>query len=114
MIYVTQVPANFDATSGRWAPRIDLAPLAEWGEHRVLIPPGVNFVSAEPLVGMMREGLASFEPERDYFLPLGDPTVMAVGMGVMGQMVRRFRMLKWDRYERVYVPMWIDLRKERD
>ena len=102
MIYVTQVPANFDHVTQTWTPRIDLAPLREFGDHKVLLPPGHNFADARPLVPMMTRGLVEFDPRSDYLLALGDPLVMAVAMGIVSRRHPTYQLLKWDRFKHRY------------
>jgi hypothetical protein len=53
----------------------------------------------------IRSTLESFDPEKDYFLAIGDPSFIAVCSGLLFQRRAKFRMLKWDRKTSQYVVM---------
>lgn len=56
------------------------------------------------------KSLLSLYSEGDYFLPVGDPTAVAVAATILSDISRgRFRLLKWDRDVRRYFPVQIDL-----
>lgn len=100
VVFVTQIPARLEA--GSWVPTVDLSPAGEFGEVRVMLPSGMNFHAAAPAVQQLREALRDFRGDRDYFLPLGDPLVMAAAAAIIARREGFFRMLKWDRFTRSY------------
>lgn len=102
IVYVTQIPARLEG--GMWTPTIDLTPASEHGQVKVLLPSGLNFHAAHPVITQLREGMADYNPHNDFLLPLGDPLVMAAAAALLGRAHGRFTMLKWDRFTRTYHP----------
>lgn len=107
MVYVTQIPARLEGR--KWVPIIDISPAAQFGEIKVCLPSGMNFHAPVPVVRQLREELREFNGESDYFLPLGDPLVMAVAAAMIGRREGKFRMLKWDRVMKHYLVYEVEL-----
>lgn len=107
-VYVTQVPSRIDKDR-KWIPTVDLAPAATYGELKILLPSGMNFHAAAPAVEQMRADLRAFRPTEDYFLPLGDPLVMAAAAAILGRTQSHFKMLKWDRRAHCYHEYTVEL-----
>lgn len=74
-----------------------------------MLPSGMNFHAAAPAVAQLREQLRDFKGDRDYFLPLGDPLVMAAAAAIIATREPSFRMLKWDRFTRRYLSYEVKL-----
>lgn len=53
--------------------------------------------------------LKDFDYDADYIVPTGSPIVVMAVMAVLGRKAKKFRILKWDNREYVYVPMRIDI-----
>lgn len=99
-VYVTQIPARLEG--GNWVPIMDISPAGEFGELKIMLPSGMNFHAAAPAVQQLREQLREFRGDKDYLLPLGDPLIMAAAAALIARREPMFRMLKWDRYTRLY------------
>lgn len=57
-----------------------------------------------------RSTLASFDQDRDFILPVGDPIHIAAAMLALGHLgIRLVRVLKWDREGRTYYPVEIEV-----
>ena len=57
----------------------------------------------------MRKNLQDFK-QTDYILCTGDPAVIGISTAIVGDITQgRFNLLKWDRQERKYYPLSIDL-----
>lgn len=106
-VYVTQIPHRKE--DGKWIHTVDVSPALEHGELKVLLPPGMNFYAAAPVVQQMRADLREFDPEVDALLPMGDPLVMAAAAALLGRRLERFTMLKWDRITRTYLKFNVEL-----
>ena len=87
---------------------MDLSPAKEFGDLIVMLPSGMNFHASAQVLAKLKEHLEDFGPD-DYFLPLGDPLVMAAASAVLGAQVPSFKMLKWDRRNSCYRSYDVDL-----
>lgn len=100
-VYVTQESSRRE--NDRWVPSVDLTPALEFGQLRVLIPPGASFFAPAPTIAALKEGLREFT-EFDFLLPMGDPVIMAAASMIAAQRTGgRVSLLKWDRQIRRYV-----------
>ena len=82
----------------------------DFGEVKTLLPPAAQVAfSPAPTVRRIQRGLSTFSDE-DYLLCIGDPTAIGIACAVAASKNRgRFKCLKWDRNERRYIPISIDL-----
>jgi hypothetical protein len=80
-----------------------------WGEIKVILPPNAQVAfSVEPTVARIKRMLANFGDE-DYLLFIGDPTAIGIISAVAAHRNKgRFKCLKWDKFERRYIPIQID------
>jgi hypothetical protein len=74
-----------------------------------MLPSGLNFHAAEPVLDQLRVALADFNPTQDYLLPIGDPLVMVVAAAIVARRNRFFKLLKWDRFTRSYLEQTVEL-----
>ena len=69
---------------------------------RIIFSPG-------PLVFKLRKALKDFTTE-DYLLLTGDPAIIGVACSIVSDMTNgRYSLLKWDKQERQYYPIEINL-----
>ena len=107
-VYVTHEPFE-RAENGGMKSKFDLTPAAQYGEIDVLIPAGASLISSVPTVRILREKLRSFSDD-DYLLPVGDPSIMmAAGAIAAENNGGRIKVLRWDRHQRCYIPIQIDI-----
>ena len=83
----------------------------KFGDLKVLFPDNKQIVlSAGPVAHKLRKELSTFCDD-DYLLLIGDPAIIAVAGAVVSEANRgRFKVLKWDRDEKKYYDIEIDLR----
>jgi folate-dependent tRNA-U54 methylase TrmFO/GidA len=89
----------------------NIAPALEYGEIEVVLPPSQSQVifSSGPTVARVKRTLEDFSDD-DYLLFIGDPTAIAIMATVAASKNHgRFKCLKWDKQERRYIPIQIDL-----
>ena len=81
------------------------------GDLKILLPDNKQIVlSAGPLTHKLRKELSTFCDD-DYLLLIGDPAIIALAGAVVSEANRgRFKVLKWDRDEKKYYDIEIDLR----
>ena len=94
----------------------NIVPALDYGEIEIVLPPSQSQVifSSAPTVQRMKRALENFGDD-DYLLFIGDPTAIAIMASVAASINRgRFKCLKWDKQERRYLPIQVDLYKRGD
>ena len=83
----------------------------KFGDLKVVLPDNRQIVlSSGPLTFKLRHELKDFN-DNDYLLLMGDPAIIAVAGAVASDVNGgRFKILKWDRDEKKYYDIEIDLR----
>ena len=81
------------------------------GDLKVLLPDNKQIVlSSGPLTHKLKKELSTFCDD-DYLLLIGDPAIIALAGAIASEMNRgKFKVLKWDRDEKKYYDLEIDLR----
>jgi hypothetical protein len=105
-VYVIQdVPGTRE---GR--PKINIIGASQFGALKVLLPENAQIIlSAGPLVFKLRKLLQNYTPE-DYLLLTGDPAIIGVACSIVSDITNgKYKLLKWDKQERRYYPIEIDL-----
>ena len=87
----------------------------KFGDLKVVLPDNRQIVlSSGPLTFKLQQELKDFNDE-DYLLLMGDPAIIAVAGAVVSDVNGgRFKVLKWDRDEKSYYDIEIDLRGKRN
>ena len=89
----------------------NIAPALEYGEIEVVLPPSQSQIifSSGPTVARIKRTLEDFSDD-DYLLFIGAPTAIAIMETVAASKNHgRFKCLKWEKQERRYIPIQIDL-----
>ena len=91
-------------------PKINIMGASKYGEFKFLLPEFSQIIfSPGPLVYKLRQGLKDFN-ENDYLLLTGDPAIIGVACSIVSDMTNgRYNLLKWDKQERKYYPIEINL-----
>ena len=105
-VYVIQEVAG--TKSG--APKINIMGAAKYGKFEFLLPEFSQIIfSPGPLIFKLRKSLKNFTTE-DYLLLTGDPAIIGVACSIVSDMTNgRYNLLKWDKQERQYYPIQINL-----
>ena len=105
-VYVIQEVAG--TKSG--APKINIMGAAKYGKFEFLLPEFSQIIfSPGPLIFKLRKALKDFTTE-DYLLLTGDPAIIGVACSIVSDMTNgRYNLLKWDKQERQYYPIEINL-----
>jgi hypothetical protein len=93
------------------SPKHNIAPALDYGEIEVVLPPSQSQIifSSAPTVSRIKRVLEVFSDD-DYLLFIGDPTAIAILATVAAAKNNgRFKCLKWDKQERRYLPIQIDI-----
>jgi len=91
-------------------PKINIIGAAEYGKFKFLLPELSQIIfSPGPLVFKLRQKLKNFS-EKDYLLLTGDPAIIGVACSIVSDITNgKYKLLKWDRQERKYYPIEINL-----
>ena len=105
-VYVIQEIAG--PREGR--PKINIMGAASYGKFKFLLPELSQIIfSPGPLIYKLRQGLKNFK-SKDYLLLTGDPAIIGVACSIVSDMTSgNYNLLKWDRQERKYYPIAINL-----
>jgi hypothetical protein len=87
----------------------------KFGDLKVVLPDNRQIVlSSSPLTFKLQHELKDFN-DKDYLLLMGDPAIIAVAGAVVSDVNGgRFKVLKWDRDEKKYYDIEIDLRGKNE
>ncbi len=80
------------------------------GKFIFLLPEFSQIIfSPGPLIYKLRQGLKDYTPE-DYLLLTGDPAIIGVACSIVSDITNgKYKLLKWDKQERKYYPIEINL-----
>ena len=92
------------------APKINIMGASHYGQFKFLLPEFSQIIfSPGPLVYKLRQGLKDFTTD-DYLLLTGDPAIIGVACSIVSDITGgKYNLLKWDKQERKYYPIEINL-----
>ena len=105
-VYVIQEIAGTRAGN----PKINIMGAANYGQFKFLLPEFSQMIfSPGPLIYKLRQGLKEYK-KKDYLLLTGDPAIIGVACSIVSDITHgKFKLLKWDKQERKYYPIEINL-----
>ena len=91
-------------------PKINIMGASKYGEIKFLLPEFSQMIfSPGPLIYKLRQGLKNFKVD-DYLLLTGDPAIIGVACSIVSDITNgKYNVLKWDKQERKYYPIEINL-----
>ena len=91
-------------------PKINIMGASSYGQFKFLLPEFSQIIfSPGPLIYKLRQGLKNFTSD-DYLLLTGDPAIIGVACSIVSDITGgKFKLLKWDKQERKYYPIKINL-----
>ena len=106
IVYVIQEVAGTQAGN----PKINIMGASSYGKLKFLLPEFSQMIfSPGPLVFKLRQGLKNFNPG-DHLLLTGDPALIGVACSIVSDFTNgKYNLLKWDKQERKYYPIEINL-----
>ena len=105
-VYVIQeLPGTRSGT-----PKFNIIGAWRYGEIITLLPENSQIImSPGPLIFKLRKLLKNFT-EKDYLLLTGDPAIIGVACSIVSDITNgKFSFLKWDRQEKMYYPIKVNL-----
>ena len=109
IVYVIQEIAG--TREGR--PKINIMGAAEFGTFKFLLPELSQIIfSPGPLIFKLRKGLQNYRPS-DFLLLTGDPAIIGVACSIVSDITNgKYQLLKWDKQERKYYSININLHEK--
>ena len=106
IVYVIQHISGTQAGN----PKINIIGAQKYGEFKFLLPEFSQMIfSPGPLIYKLRQGLKDFK-EGDHLLLTGDPALIGVACSIVSDITNgKYNLLKWDKQERKYYPIKINL-----
>ena len=109
IVYVIQHIAGTQAGN----PKINIMGASSYstsGEFNFLLPEFSQMIfSPGPLIYKLRQGLKDFTAD-DHLLLTGDPALIGVACSIVSDITNgKYNLLKWDKQERKYYPIAINL-----
>ena len=91
-------------------PKINIMGAANYGTFKFLLPELSQIIfSPGPLIFKLRKGLKDFN-KKDFLLLTGDPAIIGVACSIVSDITNgKYKLLKWDKQERKYYPIEINL-----
>ena len=106
IVYVVQEIPGTQAGS----PKINILGASQFGRMKFLLPEFSQIIfSPGPLIYKLRKNLKDFK-EGDFLLLTGDPAIIGVACSIVSDITNgKYNLLKWDKQERKYYPIEINL-----
>ena len=106
IVYVIQEIAGTRAGN----PKINIMGASQYGQFKFLLPEFSQMIfSPGPLIYKLRQGLKNFK-QGDHLLLTGDPAIIGVACSIVSDITNgKYNLLKWDKQERRYYPIEINL-----
>ena len=91
-------------------PKINIMGASHYGQFKFLLPEFSQMIfSPGPLIYKLRQGLKNYHV-KDYLLLTGDPAIIGVACSIVSDITHgKYNVLKWDKQERKYYPIEINL-----
>jgi len=95
------------------APKINIMSASKYGKFKFLLPEFSQIIfSPGPLIFKLRNLLKDYTLE-DYLLLTGDPAIIGVACSIVSDMTGgKYSLLKWDKQDRIYYPIKINLHEK--
>ena len=95
------------------APKINIIGATQFGQLKVLLPENSQIIlSPNYVITTLRNKLKDYT-SKDYLLLTGDPAIIGVACSIVSDTTNgKYNLLKWDKQERRYYPVEIDLYKK--
>ena len=109
IVYVIQeIPGTKAGT-----PKINIMSASKYGRFKFLLPEFSQIIfSPGPLIFKLRNLLKNYTTQ-DYLLLTGDPAIIGVACSIVSNLTNgKYNLLKWDKQERQYYPITINLNEK--
>jgi hypothetical protein len=92
------------------APKINIIGATQFGQLKVLLPENSQIILSPTYVITTLRSMLKDYTKKDYLLLTGDPAIIGVACSIVSDITNgKYKLLKWDKQERRYYPVEIDL-----
>ena len=97
------------------APKINIIGATQYGQLKVLLPENSQIIlSPAYVITTLKQKLKDYK-SNDYLLLTGDPAIIGVACSIVSDITNgKYKLLKWDKQERRYYPVEINLYQKMD
>ena len=94
-------------------PKINIMSASKFGEFKFLLPEFSQIIfSPGPLIFKLRNLLKDYTT-KDYLLLTGGPAIIGVACSIVSEFTNgKYNLLKWDKQDRIYYPIEINLNEK--
>jgi len=94
-------------------PKINIMSASKYGKFKFLLPEFSQIIfSPGPLIFKLRSLLKPYTTD-DFLLLTGDPAIIGVACSIVSDMTGgKYSLLKWDKQDRIYYPIKINLHEK--
>ena len=94
-------------------PKINIMSASKYGKFKFLLPEFSQIIfSPGPLIFKLRSLLKLYTAD-DFLLLTGDPAIIGVACSIVSDMTGgKYSLLKWDKQDRIYYPIKINLHEK--
>ena len=94
-------------------PKINIMGASRYGRFKFLLPEDSQIIfSPGPLIYKLRPLLKKFN-DKDFLLCTGDPAIIGITCSLVSDITNgKYNLLKWDKQERTYYPIAINLHEK--
>jgi len=91
-------------------PKINIIGATQYGQLKVLLPENSQIIlSPAYVITTLKQKLKDYK-SNDYLLLTGDPAIIGVACSIVSDITNgKYKLLKWDKQERRYYPVEINL-----
>lgn len=107
-VFIPQLIEKWDHTAERFVPAFDFTSAASYGTLTTILEREDNPLFLARITSKIREALKTFA-EDDYFVAVGDPSVIAICAGLILRRSNNLKLLKWDKKLARYIVLDINV-----
>ena len=107
-VFIPQIIERWDETAGRFVPAFDFTSAASYGTLTPILDREDNPLFLARITSKIRTALATYNNE-DFFVAVGDPSVIAICAGLILRRNNTLRLLKWDKKLARYIALDINV-----
>lgn len=107
-VFIPQITERWDAVNEVSVPTFDFTSATTYGTLNVILEKDDNPLFIARITAKIREALKKFT-EDDYFVAVGDPSVIAICAGIILRRSNRMKLLKWDKKLSRYILLEINV-----
>jgi hypothetical protein len=107
-VFIPQLIEKWDHTNERFVPAFDFTSAASYGTLTPILEREDNPLFLARITTKIKAALADFG-EDDFFVAVGDPSVIAICAGLILRRSRNLKLLKWDKKLARYIVLDLNL-----